>query len=276
MEYKKQHYVPASYLQYFGEVNKGRNTEIYLSTDSKSWFKKKVGDVCGSNDFYSSEYREESEQFLGRTFEGGYSEIVERIINGEELPIQKAYDLLRYKVHLYCRSPACDIRDEGERILYFQSAFTALMFEMANSPTVKSETDAAQFIANAFHSTVVYFKESIFNSDNPVIIYRSDLGYYLLACLVTPNHLSIHADKRGFVYNRLCGEKKANAIMADIVRNRIRFIIYPSDLRGVSSDWDGYELDKAMGNNMVLTKKKMTNKSIVYDDRFPIYTELKI
>jgi hypothetical protein len=183
---KRQHFVPASYLQFFGvsESGSGRQSKVYVLSSNR-YCVERVENVSFSNWTYSKQNPNEAEKYFHQ-IESTYPNLLRRLLKLESVSeIEKAL-LFITAVNLNLRNPSYIKPSPRERIDLIKISELSFIFEKHKSPT--------SFLTHLMIDwTVRILKvdEFLVTSDNPSVMFSTKDEFSCLLLPLTPSHLFV-------------------------------------------------------------------------------------
>lgn len=104
-EKKKQHWLPASYLQFFTIDPKEQNRGGYLYRVDKSGYKKVKVETQGVSSYHYRRLKTHQSEGLFRIFESDYPELIRKAVAAQPLSVEEQCKIVLSIITLYCRNP---------------------------------------------------------------------------------------------------------------------------------------------------------------------------
>ena len=115
-EYRKQHWLPASYLQFFdvSGTPRGRESELFVA-NATACHRRRVSNVAVQSYLYSRDDPESAERSF-QAMEADYPRFLEHVLEDRDLSPADGRGLFHILLHLHLRNAAYENRGSGERI----------------------------------------------------------------------------------------------------------------------------------------------------------------
>jgi hypothetical protein len=129
-EFKKQHYLPASYLKYFTDdaTKRNRNSSVWR-LDATTQRRVPVASQCHSDYFYSKTKAKEAESTF-HPREEVYCKIVDEVSAGKELEVKRMGDLFLCMFDLHLRNAIHENRTKEEGFEAYGHRLNMFLFQM--------------------------------------------------------------------------------------------------------------------------------------------------
>lgn len=194
-EYKKQHYVFASYLKEFaidGNIQ-GRDTRIYV-TEGTRCFSQKVANVAKRDYTYSKTAAEDAEQWF-QHMESEYSpDLALARANPLDVPVRQQLALLLTIFDLHYRNARYEIPASLERIdVYKHWSAESLTTEILGQPQPENMQVLTDLVAQQWKTVILNSDEDLVTSDNPSMLFNDGESTRVTHCLlpVSPSELLV-------------------------------------------------------------------------------------
>lgn len=202
--YKKQHYLPAVYLQQFSEdqVNPSRNSFIWR-TDLKGAKRVPLVSQCAKDYHYSKTEAEKVERMFAKG-EGLYAEIVRKLKDRRGTTIKDYYGLIILMADIHIRNAAQQNLTGDENIKAYQYLMVALRYlflNRAGTEPIPEEQEVADHLQNYWRLRVVMAPRmsGLVTSDHPAIFiasYHLSPRLQMILMPLTYAHMAIAYDWR--------------------------------------------------------------------------------
>ena len=186
MEYRRQHYFPPAYLQFFSLHPAGRESRLWIYDGN---IHREVSvDTIGAEDFcYATERREVVETWFSANIEGPYAHVIRGILRRGGCSKGAAMTVFRFGIMLKFRSPAYRLPGKMERFDALEEiTFTALRGAFATVPDC-GFTSAAHFdqtVLKEMDVRIIVTPDALAISDNPVLIFQEPNGQLWEAVII--------------------------------------------------------------------------------------------
>ncbi len=235
-EKRKQHWLPASYLQFFTTDPNEQHREGYLYRISAEGHRQVQVETQGVSKFHYRKQNTHQSEGLFQVLESDYPELIRKAISEERLSSNEQCKLLLSIVALSCRNPSLTNQTGWENWDVFVSLSNSFLANHLGVPPYSGEQKGLQLIANAirraqlinplpldgmppdnefkqmahilnfvgstFHVAFIKNlggKGSLFTSDFPTLFFSLDqLNVPLMLMPVTPSLLAVALDTRFF------------------------------------------------------------------------------
>jgi len=177
-EYKRQHFIPCSYLKFFsvtGTWSNTRNTQIFF-TDGATSNKTKVSNLGVESYTYSKENPEFDKQF--HDMERHYPAIIQKLLDGKlALSSSDYFGLFMIMVDFNLRNVAYENKTEGERRHAYEAisrSFNSDVFQEANGNGSSMQGMMDWLTENwRVQRIIPETNEKFLTSDNPSTIFSN-------------------------------------------------------------------------------------------------------
>ena len=149
-EYKLQHWLPASYLQFFAVSGtpEGRDSIVYVTTSDKSETRK-VKNVAASNFLYSRLDPKSAEKRFHRA-EGDYPRLLRKALNGAPLQKSERMQLFLIMLDLHFRNPAYANQTSKERTDASEHMVRSFLFKRVVGASEAEAQDLSHVVDKVF------------------------------------------------------------------------------------------------------------------------------
>lgn len=172
--YRRQHFVPCSYLANFASERRvdARTSRIW-AFNGRVCLNVPVESQAAEAYLYSRLDPKGAEDYLHGTFEHDYPGIAKKIIGREAITEEERFRLLIFMLSLYARSPDFEVRDGVERVKSLSDIIGSLVnaVEPVRPEDYAEDGDYAPRLLSRFSTAVIRLQErtSIWTSDNPCV-----------------------------------------------------------------------------------------------------------
>ena len=195
-EYRRQHHVPVTYLQFFDQSGspRGRQSRLYAGDGEKS-FKVGVENVAVESYLYSSGDPAAAEAFFYTT-ERKYEQLVNSILAGEESPLFVSLVAMQIAM-MHFRNAKYDVEGFDERIGAVDHSTTRFLYEvLLDQRNPRTQEEYIDIIDQLWALQIVHSTSDRFNtSDNPSLMFTTGDGnakdIVALMLPITPDRLVV-------------------------------------------------------------------------------------
>ena len=212
-DYKKQHWLPKTYLRQF-KSNSIEIDKIYLLSNTKIQKEIPLDNQCQKPYTYSSEKPEEAESKF-KFIEENWTETVNNVKDNKQLS-NKSLSILREGIiDFHARNIFYENHNnDKERIEAYQALYSTLFISMCSSSKnsiINEKSTTEQLDMNLLKNWIVKIKpikHDMFTSDNPSLAYNKSGRTVLFILPLTPKYLAILYDKTKIIVKPKAVSKK--------------------------------------------------------------------
>ncbi len=185
--YKRQHYLPISYLREFAQPPDYTHIVMY---DGINHLPVPVKSQCASKYFYSKNTPKEAEEDFSLTVEGDYPNLIKKIKRGVTLDRQEIFNLIYVLFVYHFRNKSYENTTEQERIIAVRRALKAFFAEEISPVPFKLMRRAGKELFQGLNNWNAYTlkstTEKLYTSDHPVNLFAIDKHVRFVILPVTP------------------------------------------------------------------------------------------
>ncbi|MDO8813250.1 MAG: DUF4238 domain-containing protein [Gallionella sp.] len=183
-EYKKQHWLPAAYLQFFSCSGKpeGRKSKVFWA-DAERCQLSSVGSLCVKK-FHYSKIDPKGAETSFHQMEGDYSNIVKKILAAQTPTKAEYFGIIMIALDLHIRNPSYENRTGNENYAAYQElsrSFVEMIFSDAPG-NGKDLNEVAQHLEKYWGIQPIRSKEKFITSDHPSLVFSTgeDIAFIFL------------------------------------------------------------------------------------------------
>lgn len=238
--YKKQHYLPTTYLGTFAKASSlpARERSIFRVGANAHGFVP-VESQCQKPYFYSQSHPQEVEEYFQKV-EDIYTLSIPRIQEGYELSKAQLFNLLLFAADLYARNWKFRVQNEDENFQHYLKRTEVLKnIVLPSNNSDLSDLQKRDLILNTWDFRVINFhsENALLTCDCPThYLGSSKMGDRLKAILLplTPNACFVAADATTYaIEDRAGSDADAIALNMELIRNANHSVYSTEELSGL-------------------------------------------
>ena len=193
-EYKLQHWLPASYLQFFAVSGtpEGRDSIVYVTTSEKSETRK-VKNIAVSNFLYSRLDPKSAEERFHRA-EGDYPQFLRKALNGAPLQKSERMQLFMIMLDLHFRNPVYVNETSKERTDAAEHMVRSFLIERVVCSSEAEAQDLDNVVDRVFDRWELQAVEvpqsvQLWTSDHPALLFslgEARVFAFAIPSVITP------------------------------------------------------------------------------------------